>query len=239
MKACATIDAEYENTQKALTFYYPIDKEAQLINFLYIGDIDSCRRILRDILNINLARQLEPELLQLLYNDMISTICKAYDTYQLSDEEPLRTALQTALHILADRLELDDLFSRITEIYRRICLQQIKRKDTKHEQYILNILNYIDEHHTDQSFSLNTISNVFQVSYFTISRIFKIEMKQSFPEVLNKFRMLHAERLLVESTKRANDIAIEVGYSNINTFFRVFRKEYGMTPVQYRKLAQL
>jgi AraC family transcriptional regulator len=44
-----------------------------------------------------------------------------------------------------------------------------------------------------------------------------------------------ARRLLRETKKSVITIAIEVGYSNPSHFARLFRKETGLTPTDYRR----
>ena len=54
-------------------------------------------------------------------------------------------------------------------------------------------------------------------------------------EVVKKERMKKARSLLKQTNKTVETIAAEVGYENVEHFNRLFRKSYGMTPVQYRK----
>ena len=57
----------------------------------------------------------------------------------------------------------------------------------------------------------------------------------TFQEAVKKERMKKARTLLKETDQTVETIAAEVGYENVEHFNRLFRKSYGMTPVQYRK----
>lgn len=46
--------------------------------------------------------------------------------------------------------------------------------------------------------------------------------------------MARAKPLLLQTEDSVTDIAQQVGYSNVNTFIRIFKKEEGVTPGQYR-----
>ena len=47
--------------------------------------------------------------------------------------------------------------------------------------------------------------------------------------------MKKAKTLLRETNQTVEAVAAEVGYENVEHFNRLFKKSYGITPVQYRK----
>lgn len=51
---------------------------------------------------------------------------------------------------------------------------------------------------------------------------------------LRRFRMLEARRLLLQTSLSCSDIARQCGYTNPSHFARVFRREHGVNPAQYR-----
>ena len=57
----------------------------------------------------------------------------------------------------------------------------------------------------------------------------------TFQEVVKEERMKKARALLRETDQTVETVAAEVGYENVEHFNRLFKKDYGMTPVQYRK----
>ncbi|MHA4808908.1 helix-turn-helix domain-containing protein [Flavitalea flava] len=54
--------------------------------------------------------------------------------------------------------------------------------------------------------------------------------------LLNK-RLIYAQKLLHTSDKAINDISFESGFENSTHFSRVFKKQFGAPPLQYRKQA--
>ena len=57
----------------------------------------------------------------------------------------------------------------------------------------------------------------------------------TFQEAVKKERMKKARTLLKETDQTVETIAAEVGYENVEHFNRLFKKNYGLTPVQYRR----
>ena len=67
-----------------------------------------------------------------------------------------------------------------------------------------------------------------------LSRLFRQQTGLSIIDYLTRIRMRAAEELLVHRKISIGTIAAEVGYRDANYFSRVFRRETGMTPREYR-----
>lgn len=59
--------------------------------------------------------------------------------------------------------------------------------------------------------------------------------KMNFRAFLSTYRIDHAKRLLRTTGKSISEIALDSGYSSINTFNRTFKTAEGITPSEYRK----
>ena len=66
-------------------------------------------------------------------------------------------------------------------------------------------------------------------------RNFKLYMKISPAQYILSLRMVNAQSLLENTEYNIGEIAEIVGYDNPLYFSRVFKKEYGVSPAQYRK----
>ena len=66
-------------------------------------------------------------------------------------------------------------------------------------------------------------------------RNFKQYMKISPAQYILSLRMVNAQSLLENTEYNIGEIAEIVGYDNPLYFSRVFKKEYGVSPAQYRK----
>ncbi|WP_168118792.1 helix-turn-helix domain-containing protein [Paenibacillus sp. HB172176] len=71
-----------------------------------------------------------------------------------------------------------------------------------------------------------------------VSRVFRKETGHTFSDYLAKHRLHVAKTWLVESDRQCSDIAVNVGYQNVRSFNRYFKKTEGVTPGQYRELHQ-
>jgi AraC family transcriptional regulator len=53
-------------------------------------------------------------------------------------------------------------------------------------------------------------------------------------QFMTRERMLHAQRLIRETTRSLIEIALEVGYASPSHFAQVFRRTAGMAPMEFR-----
>lgn len=73
------------------------------------------------------------------------------------------------------------------------------------------------------------------VSPAHLGRVFHRASGMSISEALKERRLQSAADLLSSSMESVNTIAFRSGFHDPSTFFREFRKKYGMTPLAYRK----
>ncbi|KRA14854.1 AraC family transcriptional regulator [Pseudomonas sp. Root569] len=86
---------------------------------------------------------------------------------------------------------------------------------------------------------LSDIARQLEMSEPGFSRFFKRNTGHGFIDLMRKFRVQRACRLLLQSQMSVADICFEVGYANLSNFNRHFRIEMHQTPSEYRRQAAL
>ncbi|MEG8233402.1 AraC family transcriptional regulator [Pseudomonas orientalis] len=82
---------------------------------------------------------------------------------------------------------------------------------------------------------VSDIARQLEMSEPGFSRFFKRNTGHGFIELMRKFRVQRACRLLLQSDRSVADICFEVGYANLSNFNRHFRIEMNQTPSEYRR----
>lgn len=85
--------------------------------------------------------------------------------------------------------------------------------------------------------SLDSCADEAGTNPYSLSKAFKLIVGINFIDYLTDIRIQKAKELLLHSTMKINDIAETVGYRH-SYFNRIFKKQMGIPPSQYRKLHQ-
>ena len=72
------------------------------------------------------------------------------------------------------------------------------------------------------------------LSKYHFSRLFKTATGRTFLDFLHEYRIGVAKHLLVERDRTVDSVSIDSGFSNAQTFYRVFKQRVGMSPSAYR-----
>ncbi len=106
----------------------------------------------------------------------------------------------------------------------------------KQREYIKqfnDLLAYIDEHYMD-ALTLEDMASLMGFSKFHFSRLFKDYTGYTFCDYLNYRRIKATEELLPRANLSITEIAMQVGFSSISTFNRLFRLYKKCSPSEYR-----
>lgn len=82
--------------------------------------------------------------------------------------------------------------------------------------------------------SLDGVAAELGVHPVTLSRMFKKQTGVNFVQYLIRRRLQAAQALLLQTNKTVSEVAEEVGYLDYRFFRTQFKKEFGMTPREYR-----
>ena len=105
-------------------------------------------------------------------------------------------------------------------------------EQTEQDERLTEILNYINTNYLDVT--LDSLADEFHLSNPYLSKYIKDTSGKTFGDIVKNVRMKKARTLLKSGNQTVESIAEQVGYQNVEHFTRLFKKKYGMTPVQFR-----
>ena len=68
-----------------------------------------------------------------------------------------------------------------------------------------------------------------------IGRLFKSTADVSFTQYVTRLRLNHSKEMLLRSDKSVIEIAMFSGFENVTYFNRCFKREFGLTPTEFRR----
>jgi xylan 1,4-beta-xylosidase len=127
----------------------------------------------------------------------------------------------------------------VAQLIRRIPHELNSQEDVNTKIATVHRMNRIIEYLNDnyhRDIALKELAELVDLSTFYVSHLVKEQTGQSFRENLSLIRTHHAVNAMLNTNRRLIDIAFDAGFSDIKYFNRSFKKLYGMTPSQIRKL---
>lgn len=100
------------------------------------------------------------------------------------------------------------------------------------DKRIIDILNYIQKNY--RTVTLDKLSEEFYLTKPYLSKYIKDNTGETFCSIVKEIRIDKAKTFLKNKGMTVELIAESVGYQNVEHFNRLFKKIYGITPVQYR-----
>ena len=108
--------------------------------------------------------------------------------------------------------------------------QEISDKDLIR---IKNIIDYADEN-MGRNVTLKEIAERQHLNYHFLSHFIKDKIGMSFQDYLNSIRLNNAVSMIANSNDTITNIAYVSGFPSINSFNRLFKREYNCSPTEYR-----
>lgn len=98
---------------------------------------------------------------------------------------------------------------------------------------VSRILSYCSQHYLEP-ITTRELCREFHISQSYVSHIFSGRLKISFSDYINAMRLNKAVPLLREPGLNMTQVAERAGFPTIRTFNRVFRRQFGCSPSEYR-----
>jgi two-component system response regulator YesN len=145
---------------------------------------------------------------------------------------------QSEITALLERFETaNELLSELDEILVRVYEKmEIARTQKNVFTIVQEIKSYLGQNYADPSLSLVHLSDQYGIAPTQLSRMFKEEVGEKLVDYLTKIRMEQAKRLLIDTNRPVQDVALDVGYVHPFSFIRAFKKHVGKTPGDFRKV---
>lgn len=129
---------------------------------------------------------------------------------------------------------LEEVKERAAHYLNRIIDSIENRKIHKNERIIAMCKAYLADHYMEE-LSLELVAKRFFFSPAYFSSLFKSQTSMTFTEYVLQLRMEKAKQMLESGNRKIAEIALSVGFRDAGYFTRVFKRETGLSPEEFRK----
>lgn len=162
---------------------------------------------------------------------MVGIFLQAVTKYIQSDDTRRRIQ-KDLMSIEKQDYSLSKTLLILKEVTDEMCCNN--KKEIKND-IVSRVKDYIDNNYKNPDINVQILGEMFEISDGYLSHLFKQSMDISIPDYVSKVRINKVKELLRDKRNTNEMIFNEVGFTNKSTFIRVFKRQTGMTPKQYRE----
>ncbi len=220
------IGCEYEGD-------YPIETESALFDKIEKGDLEGTKTEANLFFDWMIEHYPDCEmdiklkvLEFILFAEQKAFLSGGMTYYFRYRKDYLNTVIQTDNYEQLRKWFID----KVTEACRNI----ISKREEQTNSIIKKAKLFIEENY-HKDISLEDVSRIVDISSYYFSKLFKEETGENFIEYLTNIRIDKAKKLLQNRDMSIKNICVDTGYSDPNYFSRIFKKQVGVTPTEYRE----
>lgn len=208
-------------------YYYPLNKEQHIINYLKSGDFESLSEELDDIFSVNFDdNTLMPlETVKCFFLNLVGTVLK---TYGMNNNAIIR--------LIFNCTDIQVMINAVKDFFRTCCDEIKVFNIDSTDTLCTDVVKYINSRIADVSLNVATIATYFNVHQNHLSKHFKKETGLNLHSYINSVRVNEAKRLLSGTDDTLERICEKTGFGSYRTFIRVFNQLTNMSPSEYKTL---
>ncbi len=135
--------------------------------------------------------------------------------------------------VIIGLFEILSLLSESTD-YNKINIEAYTpNNDTIKKDRLSDVFQFIKDNYKKE-ISLDEVAQIANLTPTSFCRMFKAKTKKNFVEYLNEIRISNACKHLIETDMSVSEIAYECGYKTVSNFNKLFKKNTGSTPKEYK-----
>lgn len=212
-------------------YMYPSNSERRILNFLNAGDLDSIMKELAVIRKeIHTAEYISSDNIMFIYNQLAGVTIKHLRENNISTAR-IFAGRGNIYSAIASVDTLDELEEYLCRFFGEII--QYLTRNRGEEGHGERIIRYLENHFCEE-IVFEDMAREIGISYSYMRRIVYELTGKSLIDYMNQLRIEKAKQLLLETSQTMAQIASEVGYYNVQSFNRFFRKYEGMAPSSYK-----
>lgn len=205
--------------------------ERRILNFLDAGDLVGIFKELQSIRSqISAEEHISYDNIMFIYHQLMGATIKHLRENHLGTGRMIM-GRGNVYSILAAMDTLDELEEYLYDFYCEI-VQSLDRS-THETNYAQRIMEYLKQHYREE-IVFEDMAKQIGISYSYMRKLVYEQTGSSMIDFVNQLRIEQAKELLLDSGLTIKQIAAEVGYANVQSFNRFFRKYEGMPPSGYK-----
>lgn len=214
-------------------YHYSYNSEKKILNYLNAGDANSIEKELKVVLNeMKSIENISSDNILFIFNQLAGATIKYMAEHNMTTN--MLAGSNTNIYSkIAEFDTVEDIEMYLNELYNAIIELSTEGNEVNETRYWEQIIKYINEHYKED-IVFEELAEKIGISYSYLRKLVKEETGKSLMDNVNLLRIEEVKRLLLHSNLNISQIAVEVGYRNVQSVNRFFKKYEGIAPSDYK-----
>lgn len=205
----------------------------ELINAIELGQIVKTKRAAENIIQYLKGENITPARFKEILADIVRNILVLYPEFKYITEN--YSEKYNMLYMIEEIDTLTELTSYTVSTFCDIVEKMNLERSEKSKKTIEIVKEFVRNNY-NKNIGLKSVADYVHLNPSYLSEFFKNETRKNFIDFLTEIRIKEAKKLLANSDLKVYEIGQRVGYEDITTFNRAFKKITGITPMEYKNL---
>lgn len=203
----------------------------KLIQFVYDNKPEKAAELLNAVIDTSMNNITSAEQFNKITHELLILLSHTVNLIFKNNDDPVPDEYEP-IHKILPYKNLNELKDNINKYFVSLCAYaQDNGRDVPLEE---KIAKYIKDNYSNPNLDATMICEIFHIHNTHLSRLFSEKFNIGMHQYLTNLRINKAKELLKDSSEKIDNIAIAVGYNNIYSFSRAFKRITGTTPRQFR-----
>ncbi|MDF2837058.1 MAG: hypothetical protein K0Q63_2698 [Paenibacillus sp.] len=217
-------------------YFYPLNAEQQLIAMVREGQLEKAKTFIGELVRKNVtAESFSFHTAKCLMFDLMATLQKIIGEIRSANKADVPDGVR-AIERLMQCQTVGEMRGQLFELLELLCAYVNDNREFSSNPLVDKVMKYVNDYYKDENLNISMIGEAFSMTPSYISKLFKESTGESLLDYINKTRLAQAKTLLVGEKYTVGEISLIVGYNDVNTFHRIFKKFEGVTPGRYREI---
>ena len=203
------------------------------------GQFKETRKCIVESMDAVKYRIKNPESKILYYDEFDDTLIYYVDLLNKTLDKAQKEKMEEYFEQWNERIDNERTELKLTEATKAYVTKVIQyvqeEKKDKDIRPVREVKTYLEENY-HQEISLNDLADIVSLNASYLSALFKKETGMTYTEYVMFCRLEKAKELLADTGKSIAEIADAVGYHDTRHFSKLFTRNIGLKPSEYRKL---
>ncbi len=213
---------------------YSLDDAQRLCNIISTGDSNAAMQAIRELIERNRDILEASKVQRERFNFLLSETTLILESKVADLDSEKIKEIELNLKKMKGAKDIDEIMQYMSKVINIYSDSINIRSSYTYQRLKDKIIVYIEDNYNDPNLGLASIASSLCMTESYISSFFKQSNGTNIHRYIEQKRMSRAVELLKSTSLTTAEIAERVGYCNINTFYKAFKRCYGITPRGYK-----